>query len=64
MLGDTAGDKAVREAVARIEAMEDGALVPKTKYSNCGRKRSAIDGARNEKRCDSWSRCVSCRENA
>ena len=38
VLGETAGDKAVREAVARIEAMEEGALVPTTKYDNCGRK--------------------------
>ena len=40
VLGEAAGDKAVREAVARIEAMEDGALVPKTNYGNCGRKKS------------------------
>ena len=40
VLGETAGDKAVREAVARIEAMEDGALVPKTNYGNCGRKKN------------------------
>ena len=40
VLGETAGDKAVREAVARIEAMEDGALVPQTKYGKCGRKKS------------------------
>ena len=38
-MGETAGDKAVREAVARIDSMEDGALVPKTKYENCGRKK-------------------------
>ena len=43
VLGGTAGDKAVREAVARIEVMEDGALVPKTKYDNCGRKKSLPD---------------------
>ena len=43
VLGETAGDKAVREAVARIESMEDGALVPKTKYDNCGRKKSLPD---------------------
>ena len=40
VLGEAAGDKAVREAVARIEAMEDGALVPQTNYGNCGRKKS------------------------
>ena len=33
VLGETAGDKAVREAVACKEAMEEGALVPKTKYT-------------------------------
>ena len=43
VLGETAGDKAVRETVARIEAMEEGALVPKTKYDNCGRKKILPD---------------------
>ena len=38
VLGQTAGGNAVREAVAGIEAMEEGALVPKSKYGNCGRK--------------------------
>ena len=38
-MGETAGDKAVREAVARLETMEDGAFVPKTKSRNCGRKK-------------------------
>ena len=39
VLGETAGDKAVREAVARIDSMEDGARVPKTKSENRGRKK-------------------------
>ena len=39
VLGEAAGDKACREAVRRIEAMEEGALMPTTKYDNCGRKK-------------------------
>ena len=36
-MGETAGDKAVREAVAGIKAMEEGGLVPKTKYDKAAK---------------------------
>ena len=43
VLGEAARSKAIREAVARIEAMEEEFLVPKTNYGNCGRNKSCSD---------------------
>ena len=41
--GNIAGRKALYAAIRRVESMESGEFVPKTKYANCGRKAALTD---------------------